>query len=198
MVQIPYLQPFDDVNKRVSRLATNIPLIKRNLTPLSFTDIRLFTYTGAEVRGSVIAISIQKFGAFVELAEVFVEGLLPIAAFEEAAGARCTYREFDHSIVAMSAGTSSYRDPYSRSEKSRGTYSSGRGDQSATGPSRDATWRIRSGGDNANESGWLATSSARAITGRHAGAGPGKNAMSILISPPRMNLSILPAQHGRH
>jgi hypothetical protein len=47
MVQIPYLQPFDDVNKRVSRLAANIPLIKRNLTPLSFTDVPRQTYTEA-------------------------------------------------------------------------------------------------------------------------------------------------------
>jgi hypothetical protein len=39
MVQMPYLQPFDDVNKRVSRLAANIPFIRRNLTPLSFTDV---------------------------------------------------------------------------------------------------------------------------------------------------------------
>jgi Fic family protein len=39
MVHLPYLQPFDDVNKRVSRLAANIPLIKRNLAPLSFTDV---------------------------------------------------------------------------------------------------------------------------------------------------------------
>ncbi|MDB5456131.1 MAG: hypothetical protein JWP92_1716 [Caulobacter sp.] len=39
MVQLPYLQPFDDVNKRVSRLAANIPLIKANLSPLSFTDV---------------------------------------------------------------------------------------------------------------------------------------------------------------
>ncbi len=39
MVQLPYLQPFDAVNKRVSRLAANIPLIKRNLTPLSFADV---------------------------------------------------------------------------------------------------------------------------------------------------------------
>lgn len=39
MVQLPYLQPFDDVNKRVSRLAANIPLIKANLAPLSFTDV---------------------------------------------------------------------------------------------------------------------------------------------------------------
>ncbi len=47
MVQLPYLQPFDDVNKRMSRLAANIPLIKRNLTPLSFTDVPRQTYTEA-------------------------------------------------------------------------------------------------------------------------------------------------------
>ncbi len=47
MVQLPYLQPFDDVNKRVSRLAANIPLIKGNLSPLSFTDVPRSTYTDA-------------------------------------------------------------------------------------------------------------------------------------------------------
>ncbi len=47
MVQLPYLQPFDDVNKRVSRLAANIPLIAANLTPLSFTDVPTKTYTEA-------------------------------------------------------------------------------------------------------------------------------------------------------
>lgn len=39
MVHIPYLQPFDDVNKRVSRLAANIPLVRGNLSPLSFVDL---------------------------------------------------------------------------------------------------------------------------------------------------------------
>jgi Fic family protein len=39
MVQLPYLQPFDDVNKRVSRLAANIPLLKHNLAPLSFVEM---------------------------------------------------------------------------------------------------------------------------------------------------------------
>ena len=39
MVHIPYLQPFQGVNKRVSRLAANIPLIKHNLSPLSFVDV---------------------------------------------------------------------------------------------------------------------------------------------------------------
>jgi hypothetical protein len=39
MVQLPYLQAFDDVNKRVSRLAANIPFIRENLSPLSFVDV---------------------------------------------------------------------------------------------------------------------------------------------------------------
>lgn len=39
MVHLAYLQPFEDVNKRVSRLAANIPLIRRNLSPLSFVDV---------------------------------------------------------------------------------------------------------------------------------------------------------------
>jgi hypothetical protein len=47
MVHMPYLQPFDDVNKRVSRLSANIPFIKRNLSPLSFTDVPREIYTEA-------------------------------------------------------------------------------------------------------------------------------------------------------
>jgi len=39
MVHLPYLQPFEDVNKRVSRLSANIPLIRDNLCPLSFVDV---------------------------------------------------------------------------------------------------------------------------------------------------------------
>jgi ribonuclease R len=48
-----------------------------------------------------LIISVQKFGCFVELFEVFVEGLLPINALEEFANARCVYRERDHAIVAL-------------------------------------------------------------------------------------------------
>ena len=39
MVHLPYLQPFLDVNKRVARLAGNIPFIRENLSPLSFVDV---------------------------------------------------------------------------------------------------------------------------------------------------------------
>ena len=43
-VHIPYLQAFEDVNKRVSRLSANIPLIRENLSPLSFVDVPVDTY----------------------------------------------------------------------------------------------------------------------------------------------------------
>jgi Fic family protein len=39
MVHLPYLQPFEDVNKRVSRLIANLPLMRDNLSPLSFVDV---------------------------------------------------------------------------------------------------------------------------------------------------------------
>jgi Fic family protein len=39
MVQLPYLQPFEDVNKRVSRIGANLSLIQHNLCPLSFIDV---------------------------------------------------------------------------------------------------------------------------------------------------------------
>ena len=45
MVHLPYLQPFDDVNKRVSRLAANIPFAHHNLAPyhlLMFLMIFIF------------------------------------------------------------------------------------------------------------------------------------------------------------
>ena len=44
MVQLPYLQPFEDVNKRVSRIGANIPLFKHNLCPLSFIDVPEHAY----------------------------------------------------------------------------------------------------------------------------------------------------------
>ena len=47
MVHMPYLQPFEDVNKRVSRLAANLPFIRRNLSPLSFVDVPERAYVDA-------------------------------------------------------------------------------------------------------------------------------------------------------
>ncbi len=47
MVHLPYLQAFEDVNKRVSRLAANTPLIRHNLCPLSFVDVETQDYLEA-------------------------------------------------------------------------------------------------------------------------------------------------------
>jgi len=47
MVHLPYLQPFADVNKRTSRLAANLPLIKANLCPLTFLGVPDSAYTRA-------------------------------------------------------------------------------------------------------------------------------------------------------
>lgn len=44
---LPYLQPFDDVNKRVSRMAANIPFIKKNLIPISFIEVPEDDYSKA-------------------------------------------------------------------------------------------------------------------------------------------------------
>ncbi|MEG0923393.1 MAG: Fic family protein [Comamonas sp.] len=47
MVHMPYLQPFADINKRVSRLAANAPLFRANLCPLTFVDVPADTYAQA-------------------------------------------------------------------------------------------------------------------------------------------------------
>jgi hypothetical protein len=47
LVHIAYLQAFIDVNKRTSRLACNIPLVRNNLVPLSFNDIDKDDYASA-------------------------------------------------------------------------------------------------------------------------------------------------------
>ena len=51
-----------------------------------------------------LIISVQKFGFFVELTEIFVEGLVPINRLEEETGERCLYRERDHAIVSGRGG----------------------------------------------------------------------------------------------
>src|SRR5580692_9969329 len=46
-----------------------------------------------------LIISVQKFGFFVELVEIFIEGLVSVDRLEEFTAQRCVYRERDHSIV---------------------------------------------------------------------------------------------------
>lgn len=47
MVHLPHLQAFEDVNKRVSRLAANIPMLRHNFCPLSFVDVEAEDYVNA-------------------------------------------------------------------------------------------------------------------------------------------------------
>jgi Fic family protein len=43
-VNLAYLQPFEDGNKRTSRLAANVPLMLYNCAPLSFIDVDIHDY----------------------------------------------------------------------------------------------------------------------------------------------------------
>ena len=58
-----------------------------------------------------LIISVQKFGFFVELVDIFVEGLVSIDRLEEFTGQQCVHRDRDHSIVCephrRSRGTAS-------------------------------------------------------------------------------------------
>ena len=51
-----------------------------------------------------LIISVQKFGFFVELTELFVEGIVPIDRIQEITGEHVFYREQDHAIVSGSGG----------------------------------------------------------------------------------------------
>ncbi len=79
-VNIAYLQPFEDGNKRTSRLAANIPLLLYNCAPLAFLDLDPDDYAAAmigvyERRDLTIATelfawtyrrSIEKYGAVLQ------------------------------------------------------------------------------------------------------------------------------------
>ncbi len=65
MVHLPYLQPFEDVNKRVSRLCANYPILKANFSPLSFTDVPKNDYISG-------LLAIYEFNRIEYLRDVFV------------------------------------------------------------------------------------------------------------------------------
>lgn len=69
MVHIPYLQAFEDVNKRTSRLAMNIPFFMKDLCPFSFIDVPLDEY----VQG---LLGVYELNDITLLREVFVWGYI--------------------------------------------------------------------------------------------------------------------------
>ncbi len=66
MVHLPYLQPFIDGNKRVSRLAANLPFFQRNHAPLSFVGVAEKDYTDA-------VLAVYELNEVSLLREVFVQ-----------------------------------------------------------------------------------------------------------------------------
>jgi ribonuclease R len=88
-----------------------------------------------------LIISMQKFGFFVELTEIFVEGMVPIDRIAELTGEHVFYRERDHAIVSGSGGQGSPpRDarPGASSKKKSGRASS----RSETGSQRGHVWKL--------------------------------------------------------
>ncbi len=67
LVHIPYLQGFIDINKRTSRVASNIPLLKAGLAPMSFLTVDDETYIGG-------LIGVYELGNVALLREAFVDG----------------------------------------------------------------------------------------------------------------------------
>lgn len=64
---ISYLQPFEDVNKRTSRLFASAPLLKNGLGPLSFMDFDRRTYVTA-------ILAFYELGASEPLVKVYADG----------------------------------------------------------------------------------------------------------------------------
>jgi Fic family protein len=93
-VNLAYLQPFEDGNKRTSRLCANLPLLLQNCAPLSFMDVEKADYALA-----VLAVyEQQNVSLAVELFEwTYSRSIDKYAAILEAMGApdpfRVKYRE---------------------------------------------------------------------------------------------------------
>jgi len=122
MVQLPYLQAFDDVNKRVSRLAANIPLIKFNYSPITFIDVPKDLYT-------LGLLGVYELNNYTLLKDVFVwayeRSASRYASIRQTIGEpdlfRLNYRDKLRSIITQIISNSMGRSEASRliAEKSR-------------------------------------------------------------------------------
>lgn len=100
LVHVPYLQAFADVNKRTSRIASNIPLLKADLAPMSF----LVMDDAAYIDG---LIGIYELNDVSLLREVFIDAYLASAGnyrvlraeLESPHKAALTYRDFVRTAV---------------------------------------------------------------------------------------------------
>ena len=103
LVHIPYLQAFEDINKRTSRIASNIPLLKADLAPMSFLTMD----DGAYIDG---LIGIYELNNVSLLREVYVDAYLASAEnyrvlraeLESPEKAALAYRDFVRDAVRRS------------------------------------------------------------------------------------------------
>ncbi len=103
LVHIPYLQAFEDINKRTSRIASNIPLLKADLAPMSFLTMD----DGAYIDG---LIGIYELNNISLLREVYVDAYLASAEnyrvlraeLESPEKAALVYRDFVRGAVRRS------------------------------------------------------------------------------------------------
>jgi len=105
-VNLAYLQPFEDGNKRTSRLAANVPLMLYNCAPLSFLDMSVQDYVDAmlgvyEARNVAMAVDLFSWG--------YRRSIRRYAVTLEAVGApdpiRLQFRKALHdAVVAIVAG----------------------------------------------------------------------------------------------
>ena len=98
LVHIPYLQPFVDVNKRTSRIASVIPLLKADLAPMSFLAIDDHAY----IRG---ILGVYELNDVSLLREAYVNGY--VASAEQ-------YRHLRPVVIDPAKGGLEYRS-FSRS-----------------------------------------------------------------------------------
>ena len=100
LVHIPYLQAFADVNKRTSRVASNIPLLKLDLAPMSFTTMDDSDYIDG-------LIGVYELNNVALLREVYIDAYLASAEkyrilraeVENPEKAALAYREFVRAAV---------------------------------------------------------------------------------------------------
>lgn len=103
LVHIPYLQAFDDINKRTSRIASNIPLLKADLAPMSFVAMDDAVYLDG-------LIGIYELNNVSLFREVYIEAYLASAAnyrvlraeVESPDKAALVYRDFVHKAIRRS------------------------------------------------------------------------------------------------
>ena len=100
-VSVPTLGPYrrvelEEIASESSEAERRADLAERDLMDWKTAQF-MEEHLGEEY--DALIISVQKFGFFVELTEIFVEGLVGIDFIEEFTGQRCMYRERDHTIV---------------------------------------------------------------------------------------------------